>query len=373
MRLITIGFGMAILLASAVSAAAPAPGQSGTKGDTGGKGGFGPENSTQSGAAGTQEETVAPDTSLSGLGLKSNPNPDQATGAVPEQKAWEVNAIWETHRLLEQQYIANSSSKTLNVLLLGFRYSLTDNDSLTLGGGASQTFLADPGEPGVRADDLSLVYTHLFQLPAKFRLSTSASITAPIGFYSQLASNITTPGVSLGISRRFGDLSLSAGWSGNFFWDRYTTASGIGCNAGSSTSSTCDEGSGSPNPKWGTGGYLAATYDMPFHRQLSVGVSVSDHYTWYYDVGAAPYGTTFYGATTNPTTDGQPFQQSYGGQVNVQYILPDLGGYRSDILLALANGDPSVGLPAVLHDGVVHPYLLGYNTAEVYFAYEARY
>ena len=273
-----------------------------------------------------------------------------------------------------QQYVADSSSKTFNVFFVTAKYLFTDNDIITLSGGAQQLFLADPGEPGVRAFDLSLAYTHIFQLPEKFRLSTTARLTAPIGFYSQLSSNITSPGISVGLSRRFGDLLLSAGVSGTSFWDRYTTAAAIGAGNGSTANAGADQGSGQPNTKWSTGGYLSAEYAMPFHRQLSVGAVVSDSYSWLYDVGQAPYGSgTFPGATSNPTVDNNAFRQSYGGEIFARYLIPDLGGFKSDLLLALANGDPSLGYPAVLHDGVVHPYLLYYNTAEVYFALEGRY
>jgi hypothetical protein len=66
-------------------------------------------------------------------------------------------------------------------------------------------------------------------------------------------------------------------------------------------------------------------------------------------------------------------QQSYGGEIFVRYVMPEVSGFKSDFTLALAQGDPSLGYPSVLHDGVVHPYLLYRDTAEVYFALEGRY
>ena len=53
--------------------------------------------------------------------------------------------------------------------------------------------------------------------------------------------------------------------------------------------------------------------------------------------------------------------------------MPDLSGFKSDLSIALANGDPSLGYPSVLNDGIVHPYLLYYNSAEVYAALSGRY
>ncbi|HEY8091449.1 MAG TPA: hypothetical protein VIF09_26475, partial [Polyangiaceae bacterium] len=130
---------------------------------------------------------------------------------------------------------------------------------------------------------------------------------------------------------------------------------------------------GQPNPKWRAGGSLTAEYSMPFHRPLSAGLAVTDSYIWYYDVGQCPQGSTCNGAVQDPQFGNQPTQQSYGGEVFVRYVMPDLGGFKSDITVALANGDPSLGYPSVLHDGVVHPYLLYRDTAEVYAALSGRY
>ncbi len=116
---------------------------------------------------------------------------------------------------------------------------------------------------------------------------------------------------------------------------------------------------------------------MPFHRQLSIGVQVSDGYFGYYNVGAAPYGTAtggsyngsnFPGATSNSVTDNNPWQQTYGDQIYVSYVMPDLSGFRSNLTVALSNGSPSV-----LNDGIVHPYLFYYQSTNVFFAYSARY
>lgn len=370
MRLMTFGFGIAVLLASTVAAAAPGGGSAGGKGDSGGKGGLGPSNSTSAGAAGSSEQSPTNlDVSLQAVGGKSTQNPDVTTGKREEEKPWEVSGTFETHRMLRQDYVAEGLGqfKSFNVLYLTGKYSLTDNDIITLAGGAYQFFLADQGESGYRATDISLSYTHLFNLPERFLLRTTGTLTAPISFDSQLATNVTTPTLNVGLSRRFGDLLLSAGLRGSYFWDRYTTANCIDNSCGS-------QGSGQPNAKWTAGGYMSAEYAMPFHRPLSIGAAVTDSYLWYYDVGQGPAGAANNpGATRNPATDNNPFQQSYGGEIFGRYIIPDVGGFKSDVTLALANGDPSLGYPSVLHDGVVHPYLLYYNSAEVYLALEGRY
>ena len=128
-----------------------------------------------------------------------------------------------------------------------------------------------------------------------------------------------------------------------------------------------------PNAEWSAGAALTAEYSMPFHRPLSIGAAVSDSYMKPYDVGQCPLQSNCMGATTYPNQDSQPWQQSYSDEIFVRYILPDVSGFKSDVMLALANGDPGLGNVPVLHDGVVHPYLFYYNTTEVYLALSGRY
>ncbi len=380
MRLITLGVGVAALLASTSSWAAPNGGGSGNKGDTGGKAGTGPDTSTVSGSSGSAEQSPTQiDTTQQALGGKSTLSPDLPGTAQAEPKPWEVSGTFEVHRLLESNYLDEGVGpfQTFNVLFVVGRYDLTAADSLSISGGGYQYFLADSGESGFRASDLSLSYSHTFELPWKLRLRATGSLTAPISYDSQLASNITTPSITLSLSRRFGDLLLQANVRGIAFWDRYAEASSSAASASTSSGASGDSSStpgGQINQEWAAGGSVSAEYSMPFHRQLSVGAVLTDSYTWYYGGGdQPPADTTYFGSTTNPTTDNQPWQQSYGGEVFVRYLMPDLSGFKSDITVAFANGDPSLGYPSVLHDGVVHPYLFYYDSAEVYLALEGRY
>jgi hypothetical protein len=378
MRFIAFGFGIAALLATT---AASATGGVGGKGDTGGKGGTGPENSTTSGSAGTAEQPAEIDTTQQAFGGKSTQNPDTAGNKKVEEKPWEIGATFETHRLLRQDYNLEGEGplKVFNVLFAVAKYAFTDYDTVLLSGGGYQYFLADSGESGFRSSDLSLAYTRLFLLPEKFKLRATAGATIPISFDSQLASNITSPSLSVSLSRKFGDFALEARISGRYFWDRYTTANSIGAP------STGDgSGSGATNVKATTGAAISAEYDLPFYRPVSIGAALTDSYAWFYNVGQCPADSGLGeamgtgpngcpGATTNPATDNQPWQQSYGGEVFVRYVMPDLSGFKSDLVIALANGDPSLGYPSVLHDGIVHPYFLYYNSAEVYAGLSGRY
>jgi hypothetical protein len=364
MRLFRLGVGIAAVLAastaSLVAAAAP------SKGDTGGKGGPGPENSTQSGAEGTASTPVTSvDTTEIQYRNRSTQNPDEAAARAYQEKPWEVAATYELHRLFIQEDLNGAGSqKVFQLLGVSAKYLLTPNDAITLFGGATEGYLADPTESGVRAQDLSLQYAHVFTLPEKFKLRAAGSVTAPISYFSQLASNITTPSISVGLSRRFGDLSVSATVRGAYFWDRYTTPESLNANNNGPTG-------GDPNTKYVLGGLLSAEYNLPFHRPLSFGIAASDTYYWYYDVGQCPAnsGNPTCQPVKDPQFSNQPWQQSYGGEIYGRYALPDLAGFRSDLTVAVGNSNPNF----VLHDGIVHPYLLFRDTAEVYFALAGRY
>jgi hypothetical protein len=372
MRLITVGLGIAALLATSVAAAAPQGGGAGQKGDTGGKGGLGPENSSEAGAQGQSEQANPIDTTLVQQGKTGQENADKTAHKVEEEKPWEIGAGFETHHLIMQNFLTTSAElQTFNIFSLFGRYAITPNDIASIGGGVEQFLQADPGEPGWRASDISLAYTHRFQLPAKFSLAASGSLTVPVSYYSQLASNITTPGITLSLSRKFGDLFVALSLRGSYFWDKYSSENALGAGQ---DGSAAGQGAGQPNTEWAAGGALSAEYSMPFHRALSVGADVTDSYVWFYDVGQCPLQSQCYGATYYPNIDNQPWQQSYSEEIFVRYILPDMQGFKSDILLALANGDPGgLGGVSVLHDGIVHPYLLYYNSAEVFVALSGRY
>jgi hypothetical protein len=355
MRFVTLGFGIATVLVAATASAAP------SKGDTGGKGGNGPDSSLKSGAEGSASEPSAVDITEVQYRNKSTQNPDEVMQKRQVEKPWEVSASYELHRLIRQEDVSGAP-KLFQLIGISGRYSLTENDIVSIFGGASEGFIADPQESGVRANDISLQYAHTFALPQKFRLRASVGATVPISYYSQLASNITTPSLSVGLSRKFGDLSVSAMIRGAYYIDRYRTAAALG-------SSSSDPG-GATNSRAVASALLSAEYMMPFHRPLSVGVAVSDAYYWYYSPGTPPAGTPSYGVVSDQYFgETQPMQQSYGGELFARYVMPDLAGIKSDFTVAIGNSSPNF----VLHDGIVHPYLLYRDTAEVYFALGGRY
>jgi hypothetical protein len=66
--------------------------------------------------------------------------------------------------------------------------SFTRHDEVALAAGVIESYLADPGESGLRVGDLALRYTQRFDLTASFQLAASVSATAPTSYWSQLAS-----------------------------------------------------------------------------------------------------------------------------------------------------------------------------------------
>ena len=359
MRLFIVGLGVASLLVAGTAAAGG--GETG-KGEVGGKGGTGPGTDATQAEAGAQTDTTQVSIRKKGTGTEENPD---TVLTKEEERPWSVGGSWETHRLIRQEDTAASSQKVFNVLSFSASYDFDDRDRISAGWGLSQYFIADPGETGFRATDVYVAYTRLVPLPERFNWRISPSFTIPTSYYSQLASQITTLGLSTSLSRRFGDLLLSASISGSVSIDKYAQAGG-------------DDGfGGAPNGLWHVGGGLVAEYFMPFHHPLSAGLGLSDSYFQAYDVqNHGTCGTQVLcqnGVVADSVYQGQPLLQSYGGEIFVRYVLPTVYGFSSDATLALASGDPSLGMNQLLHDGVVHPYLFYRNTAEVYGALSLRY
>jgi len=340
--------GVVVVSGMLLASSAFAAGGIGGKGDAGGKGGNGPGAGPSGGGAG-------------GFGAGGLPTETRSQNAdkagdetVSGQKPWEIGGTWETHRLIRQEDLNGAGyNKLVNVLGAYARYDLTANDRIGLRDYFYERFVADAGETGLRSDDLTATYTRTQYLPEQFTFQGSLWLTAPTSFTSQKMGLITSPTVVLQLDKRLG---------------QYVTVSARALGIAFITKHPSSEG-GSANPKYRMGGTLEGEVAMPFHEALSLGADIATSYVWYYN----PSGAS--GETVNDANfSTQPIQQRWAGEIFARYTLPPLVGIKSDITLALANGDPSLGSASVLHDGVTHV-LEGTwrQTLEVYAALSVRY
>ena len=331
------------------------------KADSSGPSVGGSGGSVGSAGSGNSSSATAGATSAENVGLLEVRSGKQ-TG-----KWWEVGGTWETHGLFVQSDLQGAArSKLFNFAYFYARADVTKYDRLSLRGGFYQFLLSDQAESGVRATDLVLAYTRLVPLPGQVELRLIASVSAPISYYSQRAGTITSPTGTIELSRRFGRLSLDGRVFGGGTIARKTTSQGYDTSTstvsygGGIPDQQVAPGAGSnPNAKGVLGGLLEADYKMWFHEALSVGADVYTAYLWYYDV--------------SKEVGGQPIQQVYGGEVFVRYNLPTFYGFKTDLTVAAAVGDPTLGYPSVIYDGIHNIYGPLRQTAEMYGALSVRY
>lgn len=357
--------GLATLLASAGSAWAT----DGPKGKAGDGPAAGPslsgESSSSAGTTASSRTTGGTDDDVGGM-LDHTPG--------KRGKWFDIGGTWETHGLLWQNNTGAGNRKLFNFAYFYASLNFTKNDRLRIRGGFYQYLLADQAETGVRATDISLSYSHLFRLPADFNLRATVAATAPVSFYSQKASLITAPTGSISLTKYVGGgLSADLNVFGGGYIQKYTTAGGY--------STTANSG-GAPNPRAIFGGSIEADYAMPFLKSLVLGADGYVAWLWFWDVGSDPtvngnaYG---YGSGVSPGSVmdvnymHQPVQQLYGFEVFLRYSPPVFYGIHSDITVAIAEGDPTLGYVSRNIDGVAHFFDNYYSTFEMYGALSLRY
>jgi hypothetical protein len=354
MRFTAVAFAIATQLVVGTALAAGTAGVGG-KGDTGGKGGN---------PVPAPQNTISTDEGGDVPAVESKQRRNISSGASPEltneSRPWGVGIGTEFHRLVRQNDLSGAGAyKNLAVYTAFARWSITKDDRLTLSEYVTQKFIADAGETGLRLGDLSLTYTRHFGLPQEFDLNVSATVTAPTSYYSQKASLITAPGLSLNLTKTIGYVGLGLRASGGTFLVHYREAEG-----------------GNPNPHWRLSFSGEIDVQMPFHEPLSVGASFGTGYVWLYNhTNSQAPGAP---GNTQPTQDylfpSQPVTQSYGGEVYARYAFPDVDpGIKMDFTAAYAQGDPALGFTSVLHDGVSHTYFFVRQNSSVYGVFTARY
>ena len=364
MRLSTVGLGLASLLVATASLAAEGKVE---------KGASSSGTSTGGGDTGGGATTGADQ-----FGNKVDVEADVATGEVPKYKKWEVSGSFEMHRLVHTDDVAggqpvpgppdagSSDNKFMNAYAASVRYDLTPKDRIGVRAYVYQRFLADQGENGFRFDDMVVTYTRLVPLPEKFRLQVGLWATIPTSYDSQLSGTITSGRLSLDLDRWFGTLDLNVRASEEGYIQRYDSYAG--------------SGGAVPNPLNRIAVVFNAEYHLPFLPALSAGLGLYTGWTWYLNIqtgnlngSGVNSSEAANGIVQDPTYASQPIQQSYGDEVFVRYELPSFVGVKSDLSVAYAQGDPTIGYSSVLHDGVGHAYLGFYNTSEVYASLGVRY
>ena len=278
------------------------------------------------------------------------------------KKPWEVEAVWETHRLVRQNDLESDAvNKTVNVGFLYGRWDITKNNRVWVRGGFYQRFIADDQETGLRFDDAVAAYVRRVPLPEKFTFYAAAQLSAPASFDSQKESLITEPRVTLTLDKKLGRFLFVGKTYGGVHIMKYATAEG-----------------GNPNPRWIWVSMLAAEYNFPVVDMLTLGASVTNQYLWLYTpnyVSNAP-NSQRYGVASDPRYDneGQKVQQAYAAEVYLRYEIPELAGFKSNVTLSYAQGDPSLGYTSALHDGARHVYPLFWrHSSAVYGAFTVTY
>jgi hypothetical protein len=280
--------------------------------------------------------------------------------AVADGKKWNVGTILETHQLFVREDLNGAGkNKALNYYYFFTSYYLTKLDRVQARWGLYQRYLADDGESGLRSDDGQIHYQHTVELPYGLAVRGIASVILPLAYRTRMGGMIVAPRGGAQLDGAWGDFSLSLRGLGTAYVHRYRTTPG-----------------GEANPKYQLASLLNLEYAMPFHRKLSVGVIAYTAANWQYNVeDADDPNVRRYGATTDPQFGNkQPMQQDYGGQIYVRYQLPNLDAFQSELSLAYANGDATLGYNSMIHDGVPHLYGTGWRqTRQVIVALSARY
>jgi hypothetical protein len=131
---------------------------------------------------------------------------------------------------------------------------------------------------------------------------------------------------------------------------------------------------GNPNAQARLGMLFDAELTMPFFHPLSIGAELFVAYYWYYSPhnGGGPNMSEPI-ATQDQTYGSQPIQEVYGGEVYLRYTFPVIAGIHTDLRVAVAQGDTTLGYTSVIHDGNGYTYLSYYLNSEIYGALTLRY
>lgn len=274
-------------------------------------------------------------------------------------KPWQVRASAEYHHLVRQNDLGgDAENRNLLFYVFSAQWQPTAYDRVVTQWGFYQRFLADADETGVRADDAIVSYTRTIPLPERVVLRIQPRVDFGLGYDSQHHTGlIAAPRLGVSVERRFGPVDLYALVYGYLFLERYTSAVG-----------------GAANPSSSLASLLQASVRTPFMPELEAGVAGYAAVTFYHEVSDDGSNSVIarLGSTSDPLSPAQPFNNTFGGEVFVRYTLPT-SPVASQVLVAYANGDPTIGYQALRHDGVGRFNLFYRHVSELYAALTVRY
>ncbi len=287
-----------------------------------------------------------------------------------KNRSWRFDVGWESHAMLvSNNLLGNGADTFFQYFYADGRYNLTkNNDQLRLTVGLYHFALTDPNEDaGFRSDDIYFSYDHHFDLPYAFGLDARIVTNAPTSFASYKMGLVTAPEGVLEITRSVAKyLTFDLRGLGEWFWETYTSI----------------QGGSTPNPIGRVGAGLNVEGALPWHPDLALGVDFYTEYFWFYAPNGQPGAlgpSSYYGVENYPTFPVQPVQQNYGGDIYVRYSLnhvlekTGIDGFRGNVSLAYANGDPTMGYTSELVDGVTSLFLFYPETSQVYFSLNLYY
>jgi hypothetical protein len=295
------------------------------------------------------------------LGVAGNSGSEEEDPDEPqsyaERKNWSVGASFETNRTILQEDVGGGQ-KAFNTLSIYASYSITPKDVVRVSGGFIQRFIADETETGIRADDISLGYSHTFKLPWQLILQPRVGNNFPVSLNSQHMTMIATPRAGLGLSRNFLDNTLNVSFSGGaaYYIVKYKEAASPDDNQGL-------EG---PNPQVTTNVGGNINYTLPFFQALSLGGGGSLSWSRSYDPDHANDPTLAEQFKNAPVTpSGDPYfdhpgwQRGYSWDAYVSYNLPSIKDIQSYLQVSISQSD------GFLRDGATHLYWLSRRGGQV--------
>lgn len=296
-------------------------------------------------------------------------------------RAWQVSAGVEYHHLLQSDFapgapvngppdVGNALNRNALLYDVSASWDITAVDRVWAEWGFVQRFIKNSGEtlcPESGPDDGIVAYRRTVPLRRGFVLRVQPRIDLGLSCESwRYESLIAAPRLGVSLEREFGPLFVSLETHGYWYLEKYTSYTGPGGD---------DLGGGAPTPLTSLHAVLRVYAPMPFFRRLGVGLVATAATYWYHQVGGSNASSESMGSARDPLVANQPYQNSYGGELFVRYVLPTVSGVHADILVVYADGDPTVtGYQGLLHDNGRASFNLFYrNVSELYTALTFRY